>query len=357
MNVPVVPDFAGGDAYQRRISQSDADSVVTTATDFVSAVENAGANEIVFVPGDTIIDLTGETNIATSSNGVVIASDRGINGSQGALIHSDDYSTDHPYALIKSYDDEIRVTGFRIQGPTTSYISSYDDTREAGGIWLLGSNTEIDNCEIYGWPGMALKLAAGGYSSSSGVIHHNDIHHCWMDGLGYGAEIYDGHYEFYHNYIDATRHPITGFGSDTCSYAAYYNVIGPEIHGHGMDMHAWEQNGGPSGDTAGESVDIQYNTFMFTEEVTGYPQEAVKIRGVPVQQSYIKNNWFRHPTSPTPPGSDGEAVLQEQVSGDWSSTLTVSNNAYGDTNEYAGTRGAPQPVSCDHLIPRVYSNA
>lgn len=359
MIVPKLPALGGGKAYSNHVTEHDATTVVSSPSNLVSAIENASAGDVIFIPGDAVFDMTPHYNIEVTASNVTIASDRGVDGSPGALLHSDNYNTDHPNCLILSDVDETRFSGFRARGPNQSYIPEYDQSLEAGCLWARGLDAEIDNCEIYGWPGMGIKLSGKSFPSATGVIHHNNIHHNQLQGLGYGLEIYNGEYEIYYNYFDAHRHSISASGRQENGYIAWYNVVGPESRGHAFDMHALEENTSYTGDLAGKYVDIQYNTFMFTEEVDGEDENAVVIRGVPEQQSVVSNNWFKHAGPPPDPHDEGGSIHQERISGDSFVNLTIENNEYGETNDSGDDgnprAGAPEPMSCPHLVREEYS--
>ena len=94
------PGWPTGD----RVTRQDATQVVHTADDFRSAVMGASDNEVIWIPGDAQIDVTGMDNIVVS-NSITIASDRGYTGN-GALI----YSKDSPIPFLNIQAAGARVT-------------------------------------------------------------------------------------------------------------------------------------------------------------------------------------------------------------------------------------------------------
>lgn len=357
MDVSVIPDLGGGHGYPRVVTESDADTIVTSASDLQSACENASSGEIIFIPGDEVIDFSGYYNIDFGSSNVTLASDRGYRGSDGALIYDTTTNTDHNNSLFKINADGTRVTGLRIRGPEPDQVD-LDRSKETGALWFLGDNGEADNCEIYHWHLAAIKLAGSSYPNNYAHVHHNHLHHNRMEGYGYGIEQYDGHALYEFNYFNAHRHDISGFGTDTISYEARYNLVGPICHGHSFDMHNWDENGGTEA-MAGKYVNIHHNTWMFYEEIGKFKsgdqedESAITIRGVPDQQSYIENNWFRH-SQLTEPGDEGGPVHQERV--DNFTKLGIQNNNYGGTAPSSYAVGAYRPHDVAHLVPKTISD-
>ena len=71
-----------------RVERSDAEYVVRTADQLLSAVADDGAT--VWIPTDAVIDLTGYDYL-TIADRVTMASDRGVQGSAGGMIRVRDY--------------------------------------------------------------------------------------------------------------------------------------------------------------------------------------------------------------------------------------------------------------------------
>lgn len=354
MDVSVSPDIGGNHGYPRVVTEAEADTVVTTADGLVTAMGNATSGEVIFMPGDAQIDLSAYNNIDFGASGCTLASDRGYQGSNGAYLHADNYLSSHPDSLFAINQNDCRLTGFQLEGPEQHHIP-YDSSKRAGGIWLKGGNNgEADNIHITGFPLAAFKVAGSSYPNNTYHIHHCHIHDNAMEGLGYGMELYDSHTLIEHNLFDGHRHSISGFGIDTNSYEARYNVVGPISYGHSFDMHNWDENGG-SKSVAGDHINVHHNTFMFTQETVAEGSEgdeAVKIRGVSQNQSYIENNWFRHTTKPTPPGAEYTAYHQERTSGSFQN-VTIGNNHFGESAPSTYDIGAPRPADADHLVERI----
>ena len=90
-----VGPIGGGAGYRRGVSTGK--HVVRDLNGLVAALAAAKAGEVVFVPGDVVLDCTArcmiEDLVLEIPAGVTLASDRGRKGSPGALIFSDHLAT------------------------------------------------------------------------------------------------------------------------------------------------------------------------------------------------------------------------------------------------------------------------
>jgi len=314
---PTGSPVGGGDGYKNGISKTDSrvKYVVSTTTQLVNALSSAQSGDIIWVEGNANIDMSGKS--ATIKAGVTLASDRGQNGSQGGRI----YQTSSGGTLFTIGGQNVRITGLRIQGPNTS-TSSPENTA----ILTTYRNLEVDNCEIFGWgkSGVDIKKTGGSDMKAGGYIHHNYIHNCQTNGLGYGVVVGEGAVCLAEaNYFDYCRHAIAGDGTSGTGYEARYNICGPNFiasYAHNFDMH-----GKPSGSStiAGDTIRIHHNTFLCTSPSSSFP---IYIQGVPQTGAYIENNWFYY-TSAAP-------VAQSNGSG----KITMKNNLIG-ANKSLSTSG------------------
>jgi hypothetical protein len=325
----VNPLVGGGDGYDPHLEQ--ADTIVDSRSDLLSALDGATPGTVVYVANDAEIDLTGESSISLGTD-VTLASGRGQDGSNGGLLYTDSY----PRWLFRSRATGVRVTGVRLRGPRTDYFDPREECDEeedahSCGLHLFGDTAEIENCELFGWPHAAIAFGARGYSTV-GHAHHNAIHHNRMETLGYGIELYDGCSRIEHTYFDANRHAVTGFGYATNGYEARYNLIGHDPVSHAFDMHRLSENINTDDPLlAGKSVSIYHNTVAYTEDILGRSQEAVDIRGVTAEQSVIDRNWFTHANPPATVSDRGEAIRQGIDDNTWKQLQVGPNNHYGAT--------------------------
>lgn len=222
--------------------------------------------------------------------------------------------------MIRARGPNVRVTGLRIRGPNPKrYLDHHRRSFGKGGggheyyykfpnsrgITTKHSRLTVDNCEISAFAHAGIYLMNG----EGHHIHHNFIHHCQYNGLGYGVSHNTASSLIEYNLFNWNRHSIAGTGRTGCSYIARHNVENGVSLSHCFDMHdGRDRKDGTN--IAGTSIDIYRNTFKA-------PQTAVVIRGVPQQKCEIHHNWFlKH-------SSAAEAVRA-------SAKTKVENNVYCD---------------------------
>ena len=344
--------IGGGAAYDDHVTAADATVEVSTKAGLLDALDGASSGDVVFVSGDARIDLTGEAEIVVPG-GVTLASDRGYDGSPGALLSVDDYLRDDtsPDNLFKVHGDGVRLSGIRLRGPRTEYFDP-DHTAPgfkdliAAGIGFVGDDGEVDNCEIFGWTHAGVNVGSRTHVVG-GHIHHNYIHSNPMEHLGYGVNLYNGESLIEYNYFDLNRHSISSYGHPTNGYEARYNLVGPHPVSHSFDMHGQDQS--QEGDNvAGNTTLIHHNTFRFTEDIKGRGQEAIAIRGIPDDRADFEHNWFYHPERPDSNyvNEHGQAYRQGNKEGDGWVNVYASGNHFG-RDEPAADVGHPRSFTTE----------
>ena len=289
--------IGGGNSYGSNVTKGD--FTVRDLDALLDALSKAKAGQTVFIPAETEIDLTAriyiEQLVLNIPEGVTLAGDRGQNGSKGALLTSDALKTP---VMILAAGPDVRITGLRLRGPNPKrYLDHHRRSFGEGGggheyyykfptsngITTEHPRLEVDNCEISGFShaGIYLTTAEGHH------IHHNYIHHCQYQGLGYGVCHNTASSLIEHNLFNWNRHSIAGTGRPGNSYIARHNVeLGISLS-HCFDMHGGRDRKDGT-DIAGTSIEIYNNTF-------GAPQTPVVIRGVPEKKCEVHHNWFlRH---------------------------------------------------------------
>jgi hypothetical protein len=309
--------IGGGAGYSRVVTKQDL--AARSLDELLEALGKATAGQVVFIPGDVEIDCTArvyiEGLVLEVPGGVTLASDRGNAGSTGALICSDALKTP---VLIQAMGPDVRVTGLRLRGPNPKrYIDHHRRSFAEGrgheyyykfptsnGIQTEYAGLEVDNCDISGFSHAGVNLKDGDRHH----IHHNFIHHCQYQGLGYGVCHNTASSLIEQNRFDSNRHSIAGTGRPSCGYEARNNVeLGTSLS-HCFDMHGGRDRKDGT-DIAGTRILIHHNTFRA-------PQTPIVIRGVPQESCEVFNNWFvRHATP-------GEAVRASEKT-------HVRDNAYG----------------------------
>jgi hypothetical protein len=272
------------------------DYIVKDLDTLLGALSRAKVGQTVFIPGETEIDLTAriyiEELVLEVPEGVTLAGDRGHGGSQGALLMSDALKTP---AMIRATGPGVRITGLRIRGPNPKrYLDHHRRSFGEGGrgheyyykfptsngITTEYPRLEVDNCEISGFAhaGVYLITAEGHH------IHHNYIHHCQYQGLGYGVCHNTASSLIEQNLFNWNRHSIAGTGRPGSSYVARHNVELGESLSHCFDMHGGRDRKDGT-DIAGTTIEIYNNTFRAQ-------QTPVVIRGVPQEKCEVHHNWF-----------------------------------------------------------------
>ncbi|TQQ79339.1 hypothetical protein EGH24_11960 [Halonotius terrestris] len=296
----------GGTGYANTVSQSAADIVVRTHSEFVDGLSAASAGDIVYVAGGTSIELGDRTY--EIDDGVTLASDRGIDGAAGGRLHTD-YE---PGELLRLRGD-ARLTGLRVEGPHPGDDWSGD---YAHGVQLRGA-CEVDNCDIWGFAYSGIDVDEG----DGAHIHHNVIRECNKSGLGYGVAANSGTPVIEYNYFNYNRHSVATSG-DNPGYICRYNHFGPTEVMHNIDAH----------DPAGDRYEIHNNVVeTIRREWDDNLNHSVDVRGVPDDVATIHDNWFFNDNAPDPDGEPdvgGQTIVQENVS-EWTN-VSFSDNAYGE---------------------------
>jgi len=295
--------LGGGEGYPNTVPESDADVVVSTIDELRDTLENASRGDIVYVAGDATIT-RGEEELQIPA-GVTLASDRGIDGSSGGLIQTNVVYGEGPLHA----NDDIRVTGLRLAGPTDKYVE-YSRPLQSG-ITVNGTGCEFDNVEISGFSYSAIKL------NESAHIHHSHIHSNPMEGLGYGVLCIDGQdILIEHNRFNYNRHSVANQGS--AGYEVRYNRFEGKAVAYQVGTHR------PGGTT----LSIHHNTFVPTKHINDGddPDSHISIRGVPDDIADIHNNWFYNTKRPSP-GRGPESVIQPHV--EEFTNLQLDTNHYG----------------------------
>jgi len=301
--------LGGGPGYTRIVT--DGQYQVKTPEELVEALAKAQAGEVVFIDPQAELDFTtlvyAEKLVLKVPGGVTIASNRGQDGSPGALICSDAFQS---RPLFVTLGPDVRFSGLRLRGPDPKrrmdhHRRSFSSGREAKdasayyyafpvseGIRADHPGLQVDNCDVSGWSHGAIHLSLGDRHH----IHHNYIHHNQYHGLGYGVVHGYGANSvslIEYNVFDYNRHSIAGPGKPGNAYEASNNVELGHANGHYFDMHGGADRG--DGTTiAGDWMKVHHNTFVLSE------QAAVVIRGVPQQLADIHHNWFAHPAPDKP---------------------------------------------------------
>jgi len=308
--------IGGGASYRPVLSGGD--RVATTLDELIAALAETQPGEVVFVPGDVKIDCTArifvDELVLEIGERVTLASDRGRDGSPGALIFSDALAT---RPLIRVTGPDARISGLRLRGPDPErrldhHRRSFREGRGreyyyefpvSDGIECSFDRLEVDNCELAGWSHAAIWLKGG----TDHHVHHDFIHHNQYQGLGYGVchDVSTSLIE--RNLFDWNRHSIAGTGRPGSGYEATHNIERGTSLSHCFDMHGGRDRKDGT-NVAGTWLKVSRNTFLC-------PREAVRVRGEPEEEARVTGNWFVH-------DSPARAVRGEK-------RTILGRNAYG----------------------------
>lgn len=328
-------DGANGYPHGGTVTVADADYIISDLDGLTDAADAATDGEVIWVAGQAEIDMAGVTVVL--SEGVTLASDRGQDGSDGALLYQDENIYN---SYVDTGGDRVRVTGIRFSGPEHEYwdledkgIDSIYDIGYTRAVTVDDTDyLEVDNCQFSGFTYTGFRIGMWGEYECEGVyIHHNEFVNNPSPSLGYGIEVYGGDPLIEYNYFDNNRRSIAGVGGDLpVNYTVRNNLFGPRTRLAPIDAH-----GGSVDDMddpqAGVRITVENNVVLSEVGVkSGGRQPAVVIRGEPRERAFITNNWFF--TDRAPPFSAGEEQETGVAIRQWTDeykSITASNNIFG----------------------------
>lgn len=175
--------IGGGNDYTEIFTHGD--YTVEDIDALEDALSRAKAREVVFIPTGCSIDLTTYVYIDKFTlkipQGVTLASDRGYQEREGAMILSDALNT---RSVIRTERGDVRITGLRIKGSNPKRhmehhqrsfgknglgYEYYYKFPVSNGIITEHDGLTVDNCEIFAFSHSAIRLIKGEKYS----IHHN----------------------------------------------------------------------------------------------------------------------------------------------------------------------------------------
>lgn len=273
------------------------------------ALEDALAtpNATVWLPGDRELEIDDFATDFTLAPGVTLASDRGTDGSPGARLRIPAGIPAHPLVSIDGAG--ARVTGLRFEAPKTEPVATerhLHPTFPTTGLAVDADGVEIDHCLFRGWSHAGIEIGRGAFRAET-HIHHCDFFDNPSPGLGYGVTTFRGAPVIERCRFNNNRHSVAADGHRRCAYVCRYNWFGPATTSHVIDMHRGSENSSRWGTQGGRYVQIYGNVVLATEDHEGDAQEAVRIRGPPLEGAWIQNNRFAHEELPNGLGGSGEA--------------------------------------------------
>jgi hypothetical protein len=289
-----------------RVTAADADRTVRTVAELEAALEDAGRGEVVWLPGDATLDVTGVSSLRPAA-GVTVASDRGLDGSAGALlrVRHPGEPDERPRPLLDLRGDGARVTGLRFAAPETD-LADHVWWKEGSAVRIDADGVEVDRSAFRGWGHAGVEVGREGPVARTHV-HHSAFVDNALRSLGYGVVVFHGDPLIRSNYFDNNRHAVACDGFVDAAYVARDNVCGPRAYGHVFDMHRGEEVSADAGSQAGRRIEVVDNVVMARTDDDGDPVTGVFVRGTPLDGGRITGNRFAHPPASRPTGRAGEA--------------------------------------------------
>jgi hypothetical protein len=230
------------------------------------------------------------------------------------------FSSTSDLPIFTLQHDDIRFTGFRLEGPTdsTDQAPGYGINADEGfqitldhlevskfpfsAIRVLGSEDDSDRL---GGTDVAAMCALDDYVGSivprsvHTKVARNFIHHNAGAEKGYGVDVNQGAFVWIDGNTEyMNRHSVTQDGQPLTGYDAEDNLVlsnYPTYWDGFQRLWDFDVHGSLPGGTlfeggiAGDHSEMRYNTFL----ATGHAN--VNIRGVPCRQSIIDGNIFPQP--------------------------------------------------------------
>ncbi|WP_253376620.1 right-handed parallel beta-helix repeat-containing protein [unidentified bacterial endosymbiont] len=280
--------IGGGAGYTTALLPANAEGYVTATTyEELRKYVDAG-QPFIFIPGTATITVPNAQSSLRVKSGQTIFSDRGLNGSPGALLTTPHINEDENNYQVYDLESKARMTGLRIQGPSGETTTN---NKTIGLQFVTGSSDiEVDNNEIFNWPWAGVSVKA----SVNNKVHHNFIHDNIRSELGYGVVVQNGNAqtEVSCNTFNANRHAIAGSGNDGEGYNAHDNLVlpgGGRGAYHQFDMHRWNEGHG------GKYVIAHDNIFDYGSFGTSN-RSSIYILGVPTDgPATVSGNIFTQP--------------------------------------------------------------
>ncbi len=329
-------DMIGG-GYDYSQIFTTGDYIVTNEEELLRAIEVAKAGEVIFLPGDTYINVSdcqkGIIRTFTLPAGVTLASDRGRvkedgSISTGAVLAN---SVCARPSIIKIGGEGARITGLVLKGPDPArhiahHRRAFRELKNPSYYWQLPNNlgvqcgyshVEFDNLEVCAFNTIGIAISDKENPPKHCKVHHTYIHHCQLLGLGYGVKLDWGYCDITYNMFNYNRHSISGTGNPLSGFVAENNIEMGESIGHYFDMHGGaDRKDGTI--ISGEYMIIHNNTFLG-------PWRPYVLRGLPTdRQDFSYNIIYEMP-----------AVLGSALSfyaGEEVKNATVGKNIWGVKN-------------------------
>lgn len=324
--------------------------VVDNAGDLVSAVQVQGARVYLDYESTDRINLGNFSSVKVADGVEVVGQycDPDVPG-RGVVLIQPNFKR---HTFVYRGSEAPTLWGVSFAGPILDedpidldHKSQEFKDKLASGFWVYGGTSfTAMGCEFRGWSCAGVEVGSKD-SETLGRFYRCTFTDNQFEHAGYGVETYNGHSYYYRCFFNSSRHGITAYGHDNNSWYAEECLIGGNgWMGHAFDVHG---RGGKHSDgrpIAGKFVRMVRCTSLVKDDVGGYLQETLAIRGRSHRQSYAEDCHFRRQSKPEEPGEQGSAVRQEVTEGQPGDggyeNFHLSGNLYKNHSPYPG-KGVP----------------
>lgn len=220
---PTGQPVGGGAGYSAGPKPADARFQVGTLDELITSLKQAQSGDLIWIKPESTIDFTGKRLEVPPK--VVVASDRGLNGSLGSMLTTKHTGDEYFITL----GDGARLSGLRIRGSNPLFKHLDSQESDPSGYAVLCVNGEIDNCDISQFRRGGVALFR---TSDRSHIHHNHLHDIAAYPVLIGNGTGDGHV-IEANRIEWAWHAVGSNGSRGSGYIARYNefvrVVRPKL--------------------------------------------------------------------------------------------------------------------------------
>jgi PKD repeat protein len=330
---PTGNPIGGGPGYSDSVSAWD--YFVGTKDQLQNALNSANSGDVIYVDDNAEIDLTGV--MLNLNHGVTLASGRGRTMgdsiSWGGLL----YCTEHVRSmeLIRINGNYTRVTGLRLRGGFSQLegLQVESDTFVQPlpvsyyGLYIDADTIEIDNCEIWGFPGAPI----AGQNCYDVDLHHNYFHngeHCYH---AYGINFWgETKYRNTANFTDYQQWLVMSGGGYCMPTRGYHSWC---IFGH----HTWGTSFCSHTAYGYDScaVDSIYNCSFYTTGYTHDHRSGFSLPHPARDTIVIRDSWFKNDSAKSVFIASGAAAQ-------------LINNQYSAVTPPGVTNRIPVPsITCD----------
>lgn len=311
--------IGGGEGYVSQYDQAHAHETAGSLDDLNKLLKEFKGEKEIWLPPEVKFEVKTVASPAKRmilpypvQEGVILASDRGVNGSEGALIHVTG-TCSGAFATGIWFKAHTKLAGLQIQGPTNLGTKG-----SVGGCYTMfalklsgAPAVEIENCKLWDFPQGLISLdnvlstpsESLAWNSPNRVwLHHSELFGAQAHGWGYGVLESNSNGRDLACLIEACkvhdcRHLVACDHGSPFNYELRYNDFGDAWYWSanrvgGTKYYACQIDAHGSGHTlsgyAGKHYEIWANDFSLNGN-----KANIGIRGNPSGEDRIHDNWTK----------------------------------------------------------------